>query len=73
MGPEDGERIHARLQEVLEAMRPWATGTVYANFSERGGSAAPCFPPESYERLRAARAVWDPQERFVASHRIEPR
>lgn len=72
MAPEDGERIHVRLAEVLGAMGPWATGTVYSNFSERGGSAAPCFPPEAYGRLRAARAVWDPQERFVGSHRVEP-
>lgn len=73
MTPELGEQIERRVEEVLGALRPWATGTVYVNFAERGGSAASAFPPASYERLRAARTAWDPGERFVASHRIEPR
>lgn len=73
MAPADGAAIHARLDGVLAAVAPAATGTVYVNFSERGGSAAPAFPPTAYERLRDVRAVWDPHERFVASHRIEPR
>lgn len=73
MGPEDGERIHARLQELLGALAPWATGTLYVNFAEGERSAERCFPPATYERLRDARAAWDPQERLIASHRIEPR
>ncbi len=73
MTPELGEQIERRVEAVLGALRPWATGTVYVNFAERRGSAAPAFPPESYERLRDVRATWDPGERFVASHRIEPR
>ena len=37
-------------------MQPWATGTVYVNFSERGGSAANAYPAATYERLRDLRA-----------------
>jgi len=73
MAPGDGEAIDARVEQVLEAMRPWATGTVYLNFAERGGSAADAFPVATYERLRDVRGVWDPGERFVGSHRIAPR
>ena len=73
MEPGSDEAIRARLGEVLGAVRPAATGTVYVNFAEDGGLATTAFPPEIYERLRDLRGVWDPQERLVASHRIEPR
>ncbi len=73
MAPADGEAIHHRVQELLGAMRPWATGTVYLNFAERGGSAESAFPAATYERLRDVRGAWDPGERFVGSHRITPR
>ncbi len=73
MGPDDGEAIDRRLEKLLGALRPWATGTVYLNFADRGGPARRGFQPEAYERLRDVRGVWDPQERFVGSHRIEPR
>ena len=53
-------------------MRPWATGTVYMNFAGRGGSAATSYAPADYARLQALRTAWDPEERFVASHRVTP-
>jgi hypothetical protein len=71
--PAQAEAIDRRVSELMSALAPWATGTVYLNFAERGGSARAAFAPRDYERLRALRSVWDPQERFVASHRIEPR
>lgn len=73
MDPEQGAAVRGRIAELLGALAPWATGTRYVNFAESGGSAEDCFPPEVYERLRAVRTEWDPDERFVASHRIAPR
>lgn len=73
MAPEQGAAIHRRVGELLQALGPWATGTRYVNFAESGGSAEDCFPHAVYERLRAVRSEWDPDERFVASHRIAPR
>jgi len=70
MSPEGADAIDARLTELVGAMAPWATGQVYANFAERGGSLASAFDMVTYGRLRAARVAWDPQELFVASHRI---
>ncbi|MBI5103797.1 MAG: FAD-binding oxidoreductase [Solirubrobacterales bacterium] len=70
MGPEDAEALHRRLDEMLAAMAPWSTGTRYMNFAERGGDASSSYGEGVYERLRAVRATWDPEERFVASHRI---
>ncbi len=71
MGPGMDRQIDERLDEVIEAMRPWANGSVYVNFAERGGSLAPAFDAATYARLQAARATWDPSEMFIASHRIE--
>ncbi len=71
-GPEQAEAIAGRLGELAAAMRPWETGSRYLNFAERGGEASSCFDAASYERLRAVRGAWDPDERFVASHRIAP-
>ncbi|WP_372788033.1 FAD-binding oxidoreductase [Paraconexibacter sp.] len=71
MSPEHGRAIDERLVEIVAAMRPWSTGGVYANFAERGGSMASAFDARTFARLQEARAVWDPSEMFVASHRID--
>jgi hypothetical protein len=73
MGPGLAEAISQRVEELLKAMGPWATGTRYVNFAEGGGSAEDAFTHDVYERLRDARRAWDPGERFVGSHRIAPR
>ena len=71
--PEVAEAIAARLGELFTALRPAATGTTYLNLADSGGPADAAFAPADYERLRDARAAWDPGERFLASHRIAPR
>lgn len=72
MTPEVGEAVETALVALVEAMRPWANDRVYMNFAERGGEAEPGFTPEGYARLAEIRAAWDPDEVFVASHRIAP-
>ena len=68
--PEVTAALHERLARVVAAMRPWSTGTVYLNFAEGGGEAANAYGDGVYARLREVRGAWDPQERFMASHRI---
>ena len=68
--PAVAAALDARLAEMLRAMRPWSDGTKYLNFAERGGDASDAYGDGVYERLRAIRGVWDPEERLVASHRI---
>ncbi|HEU4974031.1 MAG TPA: FAD-binding oxidoreductase [Baekduia sp.] len=70
MDAEQSRALDERLTAMLDAMSPWSNRMKYLNFAERGGEAAMAFTPEVYERLRAVRGVWDPGERFVASHRI---
>jgi hypothetical protein len=69
-GPEHADRLARRIDDVLDAMRPWSTGTAYLNFGDRGGSAEHGYGPGVYERLQAVRRVWDPHERLIGSHRI---
>jgi hypothetical protein len=73
MSPADAAALDRKLAGLVDAMRPWSTGTVYLNFAERGGDAANAFGDGVYERLQAVRGAWDPQERFLASHRIRTR
>jgi len=62
----------ARIERVRAAMRRWASGRDYLNFTEGAVDAATLFSPEAYARLRAIRADVDPGELFVANHRIPP-
>lgn len=71
--PEHAEAIGRRLDLLLRAMEPSATGIVYLNFAERGGSAARAYDPSTYRRLQDIRRTWDPGELFVASHRVATR
>ena len=73
MSPEHAAALDARLTQMLDALRPWSTGTRYLNFAERGGEASDAYGDGVYERLQAARRTWDPGERFVGSHRIATR
>jgi hypothetical protein len=70
MTPERGVALDAALTRLIGAMAPWSTGTRYINFAERGGDASAGYGPGVYPRLQAVRRAWDPEERFVASHRI---
>jgi len=73
MSPEHGQALEARLTEMLDAMAPWSTQTRYLNFAERGGDAADAYGEGIYARLQEIRRTWDPEERFVGSHRIATR
>jgi FAD/FMN-containing dehydrogenase len=70
MTSEQAVALDRRLTELIDAMRPWSTGTVYLNFAERGGDASAAYGDGVYERLQAIRRTWDPHERLMASHRI---
>jgi hypothetical protein len=73
MSPAQADALDARLTELLTVMRPWATGSFYVNFAERGGSMETAFSAADYARLQAVRRAWDPGEALVPSHRIATR
>lgn len=62
---------HARL--LLGALGPWDSGRRYLNFAESHVDPRSIFPVESYDRLKRAKARYDPTDMFLANHPISPR
>jgi FAD/FMN-containing dehydrogenase len=50
-------------------MEPWDAGR-YLNFSGEELDIGVAFPPETVERLRAAKAEYDPENLFHANHPV---
>lgn len=56
------------------AMQPWSAGLAYVNGLDQDDSArvSEAYGP-NYERLRAVKANYDPENRFRRNHNIQPR
>ena len=59
----------AWLGAMKDAMQPWDAGR-YLNFSDEDEDIAVAFPPETVERLRAAKAKYDSENLFHANHPV---
>jgi FAD/FMN-containing dehydrogenase len=57
------------LGAMTDAMSPWDVGR-YLNFSDESEDIAVAFPPETVERLCAAKAKYDPENLFHANHPV---
>ena len=57
------------LGAMRAAMSPWDAGR-YLNFSDEEEDIAVAFPPETVERLRAAKQKYDPENLFHANHPV---
>jgi len=57
------------LAAMTDAVEPWDAGR-YLNFSDETEDIAVAFPPETVERLRAAKAKYDPEDLFHANHPV---
>jgi FAD/FMN-containing dehydrogenase len=57
------------LSAMTGAMRPWDAGR-YLNFSDEVEDIGVAFPPETVERLRAAKGTYDPENLFHANHPV---
>ncbi len=49
--------------QVVEAVRPWATGSALVNFLGHGEHESP-WAPDVLDRLRAVKAAVDPHDLF---------
>jgi hypothetical protein len=58
---------------VLASLEPWDSGRRYLNFAETRMDPRSIFPLESFERLRAAKARYDPTGLFRANHSVAER
>ena len=75
MTPDEASHaaVVGSVGSVFEALRPWDSGRRYLNFAESRMDPRSIFPPESFERLRAAKARYDPTGLFLANHSVAER
>jgi hypothetical protein len=69
--PEMEAVTTAAARRVLWTLSPWANGRHYLNFAETRVDASAGYRPESYDRLLAVRAAYDPDGRMHANHEID--
>lgn len=72
--PAESAEHLAWSQAFFEAMKAHGTGRVYVNFMADEGEAriADAYNPRTLRRLRAAKAMYDPHNRFRMNQNIRP-
>jgi hypothetical protein len=55
-------------EHAAAALRPWSSGVVYPNFTERRSEASAFFDAATRERLARVRAQYDPSGLWLAAH-----
>jgi FAD/FMN-containing dehydrogenase len=71
--PDRDEELTTWAREFHEAMAPYATGGVYANYLDRDESErVRAAYGENYERLVAVKTEWDPENLFRMNQNVEP-
>jgi FAD/FMN-containing dehydrogenase len=71
--PEIGKAVANAVTAVQHAMAPWSTGGCYINFAERRKTGAALFGKETYERLQAVKAEYDPANVIRANQPVAPK
>ena len=62
--------VEAAVGRVLGSLRPWDSGRRYLNFAESPVDPRTIWAPEAFERLRAVKARYDPDNLFAANHDV---
>ena len=70
--PEARRAGNERLAMLHAALAPYDTGRLYLNFTDKRVDPARFYTPDAYRRLRAVKAVVDPQGVMRANHPIPP-
>jgi FAD/FMN-containing dehydrogenase len=63
------EPVLDRIARMEAALEPWGAGR-YRNFAMNSIDASESFSPETLERLRAAKAKYDPENLFRSNHPV---
>jgi len=71
LGP-DRTPVDERVDRLDGALAERATGGSFLNLLTDPDRTASAFTPDNYARLRAVKAVWDPDDVFRPSHHIPP-
>jgi FAD/FMN-containing dehydrogenase len=69
--PEADAAVRAQLDALTAATRPYRAGR-YPNFVEEESDASSFFDPQTWERLRRVKALYDPPDLFRGNHHIPP-
>jgi FAD/FMN-containing dehydrogenase len=64
-----GVAVSEALEDIDDAVRSYRTG-YYPNFVEEHADASKFWDPETWARLRSAKAAYDPDNVFVGNHYI---
>jgi hypothetical protein len=70
MTPELGAAVDRHLDQLHDAMRPWAAPGGYFNFAERSCDVDAILPSDTCARLGEIKRRWDPDGMVVANHAI---
>src|SRR5262249_45389096 len=70
MTPELGEAINARLDQLADAMKPWAADGGILNYAERPCDLDAILPADTCARLADVKRKWDPEDRIRANHAV---
>lgn len=65
--------VDGAVAGVFEALRPWDSGRRYLNFAESRMDPRSIFPAATFDRLRRAKAAYDPTGLFRANHSVAER
>lgn len=69
--PEHGLEVRDQISSISELAAPHVVGH-YPNFIEEPADPSAFFDPESWQRLREIKALYDPGDMFKANHHIPP-
>jgi hypothetical protein len=70
MTPELGQAIESHLDELHDAMEPWAGEGGYYNFAERPCDVDAILSAETCSRLGEVKRRWDPDGMILANHAL---
>jgi UDP-N-acetylenolpyruvoylglucosamine reductase len=70
--PEIAETVRSHVRVLLDTLAPWRAEFDYYNLREMAGDADEVLPADSYRRLRAIKAKYDPDEVIVTAHPVRP-
>ncbi|WP_374971213.1 FAD-binding oxidoreductase [Terrabacter sp. BE26] len=68
--PELAVQGELDARHVTAALEPWSTGRSYLNFAEKAVDARTGWDEPTWTQLKGIRSAYDPDDRFLANHRV---